>query len=100
MADIARWAGRTAQENAKPAERLEPLLTRFEQAWGDGQNPVSDLIATSFVESVSDQPHVVRLLGPKLARYYRIYTGRSHADASEKRPIPEAVRQIARISPR
>lgn len=96
MADIARWAGRTAQESAKPAERLEPLLTRLEQAWGDGQNPVSDLIATSFVENVSDQPQVVRLLGPKLAHYYRIYTGQDHPDASEKRPIPEVVRQIAR----
>ncbi|MFF3569010.1 DUF7674 family protein [Nocardia jiangxiensis] len=96
MADIARWTSRTARENADPAVRLDPLLTRLEQAWGDGQNAVSDLIATSFVENVYDQPEVVRLLGPKLTRYYRIYTGQAHADASEKRPIPKVVKQIAR----
>ncbi|MBY8860655.1 hypothetical protein K7711_29575 [Nocardia sp. CA2R105] len=96
MADIARWTSRTAHESVDPAARLGPLLTRLEQAWGDGQNAVSDLIATSFVENVYDQPQVVRLLGPKLTRYYRIYTGQAHAVASEKRPIPKVVKQIAR----
>ncbi|WP_067894375.1 DUF7674 family protein [Nocardia vaccinii] len=96
MADIARWTSRTAQESVDPAARLDPLLARLEHAWGDGQNAVSDLIATSFVENVYVQPQVVRLLGPKLTRYYRIHTGQAHADVSEKRPIPEVVRQITR----
>lgn len=49
----------------------------MEQTWGDGRNPVSDLIATSFVKNISDRPHVIRLLGPELAGYYRAYLGRA-----------------------
>ncbi len=97
MADIARWTSRTAQESVDPTVRLGPLLARLEQAWGDGQNAVSDLIATSFVENVYDQPQVVQLLGPKLTRYYDIYTGQAPLDAGEKRPIPGVVQQIARL---
>jgi hypothetical protein len=75
MGDIARWASRAAHDDPEPSDRLRPLLTRMEQAWGDGHNPVSNLIATSFVENIYDQPHVVGLLGPKLMCYYLAYTG-------------------------
>lgn len=91
MADIARWS------SAAPEEQVNPLLTRFEEAWGDGQNAVADLIAVSFVENVYDQPCVTRLLGPKLGHYYRAYTGQEPIDAAEIRPIPNVVKQIARL---
>lgn len=98
VGDIARWVSHIAQESDDPATRLRPLLARMEQAWGDGQSPVSDLIATSFVENVYDQPEVVRLLGPKLMHYWRAYTGCDHRCVSEKRFIREVVKRIARKS--
>ena len=81
MADVARWTSHTAHAALDPSARLARLLTRMEQAWGDGHNPVANLIATSFVENIYDQPHVVRLLGPKLMHYYRAYTGEAQTNA-------------------
>ncbi|MBO0852405.1 MAG: hypothetical protein J2P18_01395 [Nocardia sp.] len=94
MGDIARWATRTARDSTTPATRLGPFLQRLEDNWGDGQNPVSDLIATSFVENIYDEPGVVQLLGPKLTRYQRIYTGQETVRPDEKRPMPSVMKQI------
>lgn len=94
MGDIARWTVRIVHENEDPATRLGRFFARLEEAWGDGQNPVSDLIAVSFVENIFDEPDVVRLLGPRLARYYRIYTGQEKVRNDEQRPMPEVLKQI------
>ncbi|WP_194835942.1 hypothetical protein [Nocardia sp. XZ_19_369] len=94
MGDIARWITRVVQESEDPAARLGVFFARLEDAWGDGQNPVSDLIAVSFVENVFDEPDVVKLLGPKLSRHYRIYTGQDEARSDEKRPVPEVLKKV------
>ncbi|WP_040786026.1 DUF7674 family protein [Nocardia pneumoniae] len=94
MGDIARWVCSVAHDTPDPAARLQPFFDRLEHEWGDGQNPVSDLIATSFVENVYDDPAVVTLLGPKLARYYRAYTGQEKVREQEKRPMPDVMKQI------
>ncbi|MGV9725441.1 DUF7674 family protein [Nocardia beijingensis] len=94
MGDIARWVISVVHDSPDPAVRLRPFFDRLEQAWGDGQNPVSDLIATSFVENVYDDPDVVTLLGPNLARYYRLYTGQEKVREQEKRPMPDVLKQI------
>jgi hypothetical protein len=94
MGDIARWVVRSVQESADPASRFAPFFNRLEQAWGDGQNPVSDLIAVSFVENIFDEPGVVELLGPKLTRYYRIYTGQDKIRHDEMRPVPGVLKQV------
>ncbi|WP_330230290.1 hypothetical protein OHA40_30595 [Nocardia sp. NBC_00508] len=94
MGDIARWVISVTHDSPDPATRLQPFFDRLEQGWGDGQNPVSDLIATSFVENVYDDPDVVTLLGPNLARYYRLYTRQDKIREDEKRPMPEVMKQI------
>ncbi|MCM6774489.1 hypothetical protein NDR87_13875 [Nocardia sp. CDC159] len=94
MADIARWVTDVAHNSADPAGRLKPLLDTMENAWGDGQNTVADLIATGFVENIFDEPDVVRLLGPHLTRSYRIYTGQDTIREDEKRPMPEVMKAI------
>ncbi|WP_406279094.1 hypothetical protein OH799_11380 [Nocardia sp. NBC_00881] len=94
MSDIARWVTRVARDHEDPPARLAPLFARLEDAWGDGQNPVSDLIAVSFVENIFDESEVVKLLGPKLARHYRIHTGQEKVRSDEKRPIPNIVEQV------
>lgn len=94
MGDIARWVCSVAHGSPDSAARLQPFFDRLEQQWGDGQNAVSDLIATSFVENVYDDPDVATLLGPNLARYHSVYTGREEVREQEKRPMPEVVKQI------
>ncbi|MFE7802913.1 hypothetical protein [Nocardia sp. NPDC057440] len=94
MGDVARWVVRIVQGSADPASRLAPFFSRLEQAWGDGQNPVSDLIAVSFVENIFDEPGVVELLGPELTRYYRIYTGQDKVRRDEMRPMPGVLKQV------
>jgi hypothetical protein len=94
MGDIARWVTDVVRESGDPATRLRAFFDCLEDAWGDGQNNVSDLIATGFVENIYDVPEVVRLLGPRLTRYYRIYTGQDTVRDDEKRPMPEVMKQI------
>ncbi|MFD0360092.1 hypothetical protein ACFQZZ_01345 [Nocardia sp. GCM10030253] len=94
MGDVSRWVVQIVQESADPASRLAPFFNRLEQAWGDGQNPVSDLIAVSFVENIFDEPGVVELLGPELTRYYRIYTGQDKVRRDEMRPMPGVLKQV------
>ncbi|MFI5776012.1 hypothetical protein [Nocardia sp. NPDC051570] len=94
MADIARWATHLAQTSDDPQGRLRPFFARLEDAWGDGQNTVADLIATGFLENIFDEPEVVGLLGPKLARANRVYTGQEPIREDEKRPVPEIMKQI------
>lgn len=94
MGDIARWAVSVAGENQQPETRLAPFFARLEDAWGDGQNNVADLIATSFVENVYDEPDVVKLLGPKLAHHYRVLTGQEQSRPEDARPMPEVMKRV------
>ncbi|KIA61106.1 DUF7674 family protein [Nocardia vulneris] len=94
MGDVSRWVEQIVRDSEDPRSRLAPFIARLEEAWGDGQNPVADLIAVSFVENIYDNPDVVKLLGPKLARYYRVYTGQEKPRNDQRRPVPEIVHQI------
>lgn len=90
MGDIARWTETVAAGADDPARRLKPMMDKFEQAWGDGDGPVAELIAVSFVENVFDNPTLVHLMGPKLSGYQRLCTGQGKADTGKKhRPMPE-----------
>ncbi|WP_280454365.1 DUF7674 family protein [Nocardia brasiliensis] len=94
MGDIARWVAQVVRDSNDPRSRLAPFFAELEQAWGDGQGPVPDLIAVSFVENVFDNPGIVNLLGPNLSRYYRFYTGREKPRGDKRRPVPDIVKQI------
>ncbi|WP_460700757.1 DUF7674 family protein [Nocardia thraciensis] len=94
MGDIARWVVGVVRDSDDPQQRLAAFFTKLEDGWGDGQNAVSDLLAVSFVENVFDEPDVVKLLGPKLTHYYRVYTGQEKVRQDDIRPMPEVVKKV------
>jgi hypothetical protein len=98
MGDIARWAETVAANSDDPAERLKPVMDKLDQAWGDGNGPVAELIAVGFVENTFDNPTLVQLMGPNLSRYQRLYTGheKEAESATKSQQTPEIMKQIRR----
>ncbi|TDP42816.1 DUF7674 family protein [Nocardia ignorata] len=91
MGDVSRWITEAVASNRLTPEQLNAFFAYLESEWGDGQNPVSDLLAVSFVENIYDEPAVVAFLGPRLDRYRRQYVGLEAVQPSDVRPAPPAL---------
>jgi hypothetical protein len=63
MGDITRWAEYHAADSLP---LVRHLLEEFEKSYASGEDDVRELLTVSFLENLSDDTPIVRLLGPGL----------------------------------